>query len=84
VAISTSIILRIEIESDRISFGEVTALINQMGGDVVAIDVISSGKSRSTRDITINVSEQIYDSLLAAVQQLNGVHLHQLKTPIKN
>lgn len=48
MAISTSIILRIEIESERISFGEVAAAIHQAGGDEVAIDVISSGKSRST------------------------------------
>jgi malate dehydrogenase (oxaloacetate-decarboxylating) len=75
VAISTSIVVRIELDNAAIGFGEVVSAIHRAEGDVVAIDVITSSKARSTRDITINVSDQKHDNLIATVKQLPGVHV---------
>ncbi len=73
MAISTSIILRLEIDKNLVSFGEVATRINEAGGDVVAIDVIRASKTLTTRDVTVNISEADYDSLLENVRALQGV-----------
>jgi malate dehydrogenase (oxaloacetate-decarboxylating) len=57
LAVSTSIIIRLDIDKTKVSFGEVAIAIGHAGGDVVAIDVIHSGKHRTTRDITVNLTD---------------------------
>jgi malate dehydrogenase (oxaloacetate-decarboxylating) len=57
LAVSTSITIRLDIDKTKVSFGEVAIAIGHAGGDVVAIDVIHSGKHRTTRDITVNLTD---------------------------
>lgn len=73
VAASTSIIIRLDIDQTLVSFGEVATAFSNAGGDIVAIDVIRSGKNTTTRDITVNVPDTGYDRIIEEMSILNGV-----------
>jgi malate dehydrogenase (oxaloacetate-decarboxylating) len=73
LAALTSIIIRIEMEKSRVNFSEVVLSVSSFGGDVVAIDVIRSGKEKTTRDITVNIPETAYQKVLDALEELPGV-----------
>ncbi|MFD2672407.1 NAD-dependent malic enzyme [Marinicrinis sediminis] len=71
-----SIILRIELNGEQMKFAEITAAIAQAGGDIVAIDVISTSSTTSVRDLTVNVtSSEHIDPLVEQVKQLRGAKL---------
>lgn len=53
-----SFILRIEMDTRAIKFGEVATAISEGGGDIIAIDVIQTSRSLTVRDLTITVSDQ--------------------------
>jgi malate dehydrogenase (oxaloacetate-decarboxylating) len=70
----TSVILRLEIHKERVTFVQIAAVIGEAGGDIVAIDVTRSGKTTTTRDITVNVNDQSQaDELVKALSSLAGV-----------
>ncbi|MFD2614193.1 NAD-dependent malic enzyme [Paenibacillus gansuensis] len=71
-----SVILRLEMDTEKTKFGEVAAFIGQRGGDIVAIDVIQTSKNITVRDLTITVSEsgQI-EKIIESIPQLPGVKL---------
>ncbi|MGV2686287.1 NAD-dependent malic enzyme, partial [Clostridium perfringens] len=48
-----SIILRLEMNTQEIKFGQVASAIFEAGGDMVAIDVIQASGHITVRDITI-------------------------------
>jgi malate dehydrogenase (oxaloacetate-decarboxylating) len=75
MAVNTSVILRVEINKTKVTFGEVATLVQIAGGDIVAIDVIRSGGQSTTRDITVNISEQNYDRLIDHLNNINGLKL---------
>ncbi|TJY43888.1 NAD-dependent malic enzyme [Cohnella pontilimi] len=63
-----NIIIRLEMNVARRSFGEVATVISQAGGDIVAIDIIGTTSDTTTRDLTVNVTDggdvrQITDAL---------------------
>jgi malate dehydrogenase (oxaloacetate-decarboxylating) len=70
----TSIILRLEMEKELVTFGQIATAIGDEGGDVVAIDVTRASKTSTTRDITVNVSDQQQsDDIVKALSQIKGV-----------
>ncbi|WP_028611645.1 NAD-dependent malic enzyme [Paenibacillus harenae] len=71
-----SIILRIEIQIEKVSFGDVAQPISRLGGDIIAIDVIQTGRDFTVRDITVTVKEsnQI-ERIIDAVKCISGVRL---------
>jgi malate dehydrogenase (oxaloacetate-decarboxylating) len=72
----TTIILRLEINKELISFGEIATAISDSGGDIIAIDVIRASKQTTTRDITVNVADQLHSGRIAkTVGQLPGIKL---------
>lgn len=73
MAVLTSIIVRIEMEKKQVNFSEVVSTVSELGGDVVAIDVIRSGKEKTTRDITVNIPETTYKKMLEDLENLPGV-----------
>ena len=75
MSVSTTVILRLEMDKNAATFGEIVNMISQASGDVVAIDVISSGKHMTTRDITVNVSDSSYQHVLDSVKSLPHVRL---------
>ncbi|CAM4513997.1 malate dehydrogenase (oxaloacetate-decarboxylating) [Paenibacillus endophyticus] len=75
MSVSTTVILRLEMDKNAATFGEIVNAISQASGDVVAIDVISSGKHMTTRDITVNVSDSSYQHVVDSVKSLSHVRL---------
>ncbi|RXT08116.1 NAD-dependent malic enzyme [Ammoniphilus sp. CFH 90114] len=70
---SMHIIIRIQLEKALISFGDIAQAIGGAGGDIVGIDVISSSKTHTIRDITVNVSDNKHSELISsAISALNG------------
>jgi acetolactate synthase regulatory subunit len=74
-----SIILRLELRTDEVSFGRVITVINEGGGDVVAIDVIAMETDRTIRDITVTVGDNNdIETILERIKELRGVRLHHV------
>jgi malate dehydrogenase (oxaloacetate-decarboxylating) len=72
---NTSIILRVELAHDQVSFGDVASVISRAGGDVTSIDVIRVGKESSVRDITVDVQDSIEAVVVKAIKDLKGITL---------
>lgn len=72
----TSVILRVEMDKQWVTFGELVSVIGQQGGDIIAIDVIRPGKKTEIRDLTVSVIEpSVVEGLSAAVEAMKGIHL---------
>ncbi|WP_426450969.1 NAD-dependent malic enzyme [Paenibacillus sp. S-38] len=71
----TSIILRIELDHNHITFGEVAATIGKAGGDITSIDVIRPGKDSSVRDITVDIAESAESAVVEALKSHVGIKL---------
>lgn len=71
----TSIIARVEINHDVISFGDVAAAISRAGGDISSIDVIRSEPRRSIRDITIEMADTKESVVVETLKRLDGIRL---------
>ncbi|MFC5704233.1 NAD-dependent malic enzyme [Cohnella faecalis] len=52
-----NIIIRLEMNSARITFGEVATAISSAGGDIVAIDIIGTTSTATVRDLTVNAGD---------------------------
>jgi malate dehydrogenase (oxaloacetate-decarboxylating) len=71
-----SIILRIEMISELVTFGEVATAISGAGGDIVAIDIIGSGRDMTVRDLTVTVKDAGDVQLVTEeLEKLSGVKL---------
>lgn len=73
MATSSNIIIRMEIQKAKISFGEVAVAIGNAGGDIIATDIIHSGQESAIRDITVNVPDHSNTELLQRIRALQGV-----------
>lgn len=72
--VNTSIILRLELDKELASFGNIATAISDAGGDIIAIDVVRTDKNTTVRDITINVYDNKHTELItAAIHTLAGV-----------
>ncbi|WP_054797774.1 NAD-dependent malic enzyme [Paenibacillus sp. EPM92] len=71
-----SIIIRLDIDTEKMNFGMVTNAISLTGGDIIAIDTIHIGPNSTTRDITINVKDaEDNRKITEAIERLQGVRL---------
>ncbi|MFD0714313.1 NAD-dependent malic enzyme [Paenibacillus sp. GCM10027626] len=72
-----TIIVRVELDPERAPFGSAATAIEQAGGDIIAIDVIQTGKGGVTiRDLTIKIAEAAAaDRIAQALGTLAGVRL---------
>ncbi|WP_028612268.1 NAD-dependent malic enzyme [Paenibacillus harenae] len=71
-----SVILRLEMNTNEVHFGQVASSIFEAGGDIVAIDVIQTSQDKTVRDITITVTDTVDIGIITeAVKSLNGVRL---------
>ena len=76
---SYSITVRIEFSNDAGMLGRLTSEIGRHGGDIGAVDLVSTNQGRMIRDLTINCRDDAHaKELLDAIQTLNGFELlHQ-------
>ncbi|MED1204465.1 NAD-dependent malic enzyme [Heyndrickxia acidicola] len=71
---STHIIMRLQLDRETHSFSEIANCISIAGGDVIGIDVISSTKTHTVRDITVNGLDLTNSKLLIdLISKLRGV-----------
>lgn len=71
-----SVILRLEMNTNEVHFGQVASSIFEAGGDIVAIDVIQTSQNVTVRDITITVTDTVDIGIITEmVKSLNGVRL---------
>lgn len=71
-----SIIVRIEMNTEEIKFGQVATTISEAGGDIVAIDVIQTSRSSTIRDLTVTVTDAVdIDKITDGISRLNGAKL---------
>jgi malate dehydrogenase (oxaloacetate-decarboxylating) len=73
---SMNIIIRMQIDKTLTTFSDIAKVIGEIGGDIVGIDVISSSKTYTIRDITINVNDQKHSKLIVEkITSLVGVYV---------
>ncbi|BBH18666.1 malate oxidoreductase [Paenibacillus baekrokdamisoli] len=71
---NTNMILRLELDKEIASFGNIATAIGDSGGDIVATDVVRTEKKSTVRDITFSVYDQKHSDLIVeAVGKLPGV-----------
>jgi malate dehydrogenase (oxaloacetate-decarboxylating) len=73
---SMHIIIRMQLEKDLVAFADIATTIGNAGGDIVGIDVISSSKNHTIRDITVNVRDNKHSQLIGeTINKVNGVKI---------
>jgi malate dehydrogenase (oxaloacetate-decarboxylating) len=76
---STNIVLRLEIDKEQMTFGQIATAIGAAGGDIVAVDVNRTEKTTIVRDITVNIIETLHGELIvSALSKLPGVKVLQV------
>lgn len=71
-----NVILRLEMSTDRIKFGEVATMIAKAGGNIVGMDFAGSSKDTITRDLTVNVEDAgDVDKIIEVIGQMSDVRL---------
>ncbi|WP_314586274.1 NAD-dependent malic enzyme [Paenibacillus terrigena] len=80
---STTIILRLEMDKELVTFGQVATLITEVGGDIVAIDVVKSTKKTTTRDITIQIGDDAQQNAIEkGLKRLRGTRIINISDQI--
>ena len=76
VAISFTLIMRVEMTNEPGSFGALANAVGDAGGVIAAVDMRSVSKARVVRDVTINVSsDTIGDAVRKAVERIEGLRV---------
>jgi len=71
-----SFIVRVELQTAVIKFGQVAAAISESGGDMIAIDVIQTSRDHTVRDLTVTVADAVQiDDIVKALRQLAGIRV---------
>nr|AYQ75497.1 NAD-dependent malic enzyme [Cohnella candidum] len=71
-----SVIIRLEMQTDRIHFGQVASAVAEAGGDIVAIDVIQTGRDTTIRDLTVMVADDGHTNRIAdGLKALSGIRV---------
>ncbi len=76
VAISVTLIMRIEMPNEDGAFGTLATAIGDAGGQVAAVDMRSVTRTRVVRDVTINVSSDVIgNEVRRSIERLEGVRI---------
>ncbi len=76
VAISFTMIMRVEMPNENGAFGVLASVIGDAGGQIAAVDMRSVTRARVVRDVTVNVSSDVIGNEVRwAVEALEGVRI---------
>ena len=76
VAISFTLVMRVETPNTTGAFSQLANAIGDAGGVVAAVDMRSVNKQHVVRDVTVNVSsDTIGNDVRAAVEKIDGVRI---------
>lgn len=71
-----TMILRIEMDSGALKFGQIATIIAEAGGDLIAIDVIQTNREMSVRDVTVNVEDtRDMENIVDKLKQVESIRL---------
>lgn len=70
-----SSIIRLEMRTDYNHFGQVASIVAEGGGDIVAIDVIHTGRDTTVRDLTVVAVQDQLQVIVAGLESLEGVRI---------
>ena len=74
--IAHSITIRAEYANEVGKLGNITLVISESGGDIGAVDIVSTRQNTITRDITINARDSSHmDYIIDAISSINGVNI---------
>src|SRR5580698_5761815 len=74
--ISFTLIVRVEMPNEPGAFGSLTNAIGDAGGTISAVDMHTVTKTRTVRDVTINVaSDAVADEVRSAIEALEGARI---------
>lgn len=69
------LILRIEIELG-LPFIHIANVIHEIGGDIIAVDIVNKSKGTTIRDITVSVSNRNDEAeLIEAIKKMSGIKI---------
>ncbi len=75
----TSVVIRLELDKELGSFGQIATAIGESGGDIVAVDMTRPGKKTTVQDVTVNVADTTQgDLIVTALNKLSGVNVLQV------
>lgn len=70
------IILRLEMSTDRLQFGELVNHIAHCGGNIIGMDMVETGPEHMVRDITIAVDESVtIERITERIDSMPGVRI---------
>jgi len=73
---SYSVTLRVKLSSRAGTLGELTTTIGRAGGDIGAIDIISSTRESIIRDVTVNAASSAHgQAIIDAVNHIDGIEV---------
>ncbi|TYP78912.1 NAD-dependent malic enzyme [Paenibacillus methanolicus] len=72
---STNIIVRLEMDKQKIAFGQMMTAIGEAGGEVLAVDVSGIAKQTMIYDLTISLNPILTSSVVAQMNGLVGVNV---------
>jgi len=79
VAISFTIVMRVEMPNTAGAFAQLANAIGDAGGVVAAVDMRSVTKAAVVRDVTVNVSSDVIgNDVRRAVEAIEGVHVQSI------
>ena len=81
-AVAYSVTLRVSYENVPGKLGVITTAIGEVGGDIGAIDIVSTDRGRMVRDITVNARNVEHGIQIATtIKSLPGVRVRNVSDP---
>ncbi|WP_372629278.1 NAD-dependent malic enzyme [Cohnella sp.] len=72
---STNIIIRLETDKDKISFGQIVTAIGDAGGEIAALDVSRAGKQKTLHDLTVTIDPAFSERVVSRLRNMDGVRV---------
>ena len=81
-AVAYSVTLRVSYDNVPGRLGVITTAIGEVGGDIGAIDIVSTERGRMVRDITVNARNVEHGIQIATtIKSLPGVRVRNVSDP---
>ncbi len=72
-------ILRLSLKRDMVSFSQLAKAVDQLGGDVIALDLVRTEGDSTVRDLTVELpNAEKAGELQATLAEIDGVHIENL------
>jgi malate dehydrogenase (oxaloacetate-decarboxylating) len=74
--VAYSVTIRAEYPNNPGALGSITSRIGEVGGDITAVDIVHSSRSKIVRDLSVNARDVAHgQSIVATVKAIPGIHV---------